>query len=282
MADEKTYEVRWRGASRVGQQRRLISVLTQVTRTKTTRGDEKLREHTVKNRLEFDGVITVDAVDSTGSPTRVSVRVSRCIYRAGEDKPQPMLEKGAVVLGEVTDGRTVFRAQDKKKPLPSLAKILLPKIIALAKSGPDEDAVFGTARRRVGEPWQADKKKLVEKLNSLDAGIREDDVSGSAELNEVVTMGSARFVDLQFDMQAKTKKPGNPPSGMTAVGAQVRVDGKLRFPADYATDWTRQSLKIQFDAIYRGKPNTKFAGQTMNFRSTQTIEAEAEYLEANE
>ena len=80
-------------------------------------------------------------------------------------------------------------------------------------------------------------------------------------------------------MQATTDKPGNPPIGMSPVQAKVAVGGQLRFPADYATDWTRQSLKIQFDATYRGKPNTKFAGQTMSYRSTQTIEAEAEYVE---
>jgi len=277
-AEEKTHEVRWRGATAVGQQRRLMSVLTHVTRTKVSRRDETLRDHTTKNRLELDGVITVVAVDTSGRPTRVSVRVKQCVYQAGDDKPQPMLAEGAVVVGEVKDGRTVFIASDKKKPLPSLANTLLPKIIALAKRGPDEDAVYGSARRRVGETWLADNKKLVEKLRSLDAAIREDDVSGSAKLEEIVKSGSKQFVNLQFTMQATTKNPGNPPTGMSPVQAKVAVGGALRFPADYATGWTRQSLKIQFDATYRGKPNTKYAGQTMNYRSMQTIEAEAEYL----
>ncbi|MCG8587490.1 MAG: hypothetical protein MI757_22515 [Pirellulales bacterium] len=278
---QDAYKIYWRGPSQVGQSQRLTSTLVEQSRTRITRGDKVIQDHTSSNRLDFSGDVTVMAVDANKRPTKVRVVVKKCMFQVGDDEAKEMLADDTVVIGEVDDGRTQFRAEDKKQPLPALAKSSLAKLIALADTGPDENSVFGGGRTSSpGDTWEADKGKLVEKFRALDATIDEEDVTGSARFDRVTTVDGKALVDIRFGMTATTDKPGNPPIGMTPVKASIRVGGNLRFPADYATNWVAQSLELRLSAKYEGKPRSRTAGQVMQYDSKQTITATAEYRES--
>ncbi|GAB4139695.1 MAG: hypothetical protein Tsb009_08760 [Planctomycetaceae bacterium] len=157
--------------------------------------DGKIQSTKSENLVtKFEGDVTILKVDEKGNTTSKMVVVESFV----DGKNNPILKKGAVIIADTIDGKTVYRL--KEGQISQQARERLSNIIRTkSKNKRNDDETFGSkSLRRIGEEWPVQKAAIASELK-----VDPQFVTGTVQLGK---RHKIRNVDcLKINAQVKIK-----------------------------------------------------------------------------
>ncbi|HEX4000756.1 MAG TPA: hypothetical protein VHX65_19565 [Pirellulales bacterium] len=224
--------------------------------------------------INFSGTLEVMAVDKKHEPVKWKISAGTATIRqAGSTGHESLVKPGTEFTLSFGAGKATVADYETQHPLSEAAKKFLP--IVFEATGGKGDASLGdmldnpNASRTAS--WNIDTTAAVAALHSFDPKLKPSEVSGTARIKSVAGDGPKKTLIVQYEFKADSKKPANPPSGMTPVSATLNESGTVSLPADGSTGYFSAKALIHTSGTFKKTANKKESSRVGNRTVTKTV-----------
>jgi hypothetical protein len=246
------YEIRLHRPQVVGQKYHLAaagrSARTQVVKS----GDRILQNDSAKFAVEFEGAVTVLAVDDRGKPSKLSLEIEK-LSRTDDAGSKELVSQGSVVTVSMKDGAEVSETDGHLLSRPTQEAITV--ILPLDPNGPTDDELFGAnERKKPGDHWDANTDLMARDLLRRGATARKEDLSGTVTFEKVVQVGKTECLQISGDMDCARYVPSVPRDVKVEKGfLKIAFSEKLPAVASMPALERTQSTNVSY--TMKGRPD---------------------------
>jgi len=211
-------------------------------------------------QINFYGTLEVLTANRQGHAEKWKVSAGVVsLRRPGGSGHEMLVKPGTEFTVSFAGGKATVADYEAKHPLSDDAKKFLP--IVFEATGANGDASLGeildNASVTKGMNWNVDSKAAAAELHNFDPKLKPADVTGSARLKSVVGDGDKKVLMVEYEFTAKSKKPANPPAGMTPVSAARSETGTVTVPANLSTGYFSAKSLIHTTSTYKKTATVK-------------------------
>jgi hypothetical protein len=261
------YEIRLHRPQVVGQKYRLSatgrSARTQVVKS----GDKILRNDSAKFAVEFEGAVTVLAVDDRGKPSKLSLEIEK-LSRTDDAGSKELVSKGSVVTVSMKDGAEVSETDGHllSQPTQEAITVILP---LYPPNGPTADELFGTnERKKPGDHWDANTE-MAKDILRLGATARKEDLSGTVTFEKVVKVGKTECLQISGSMDCSRYVP-DVPRGMKAEKGILKIGFSEKLPVAASMPALELTQSSNVSYTMKGRPDPTGDEMTIDVGGVQT------------
>ncbi len=266
-AAEKAYAIVLHRPSHVGDKFNDTVKVNSTRKATVTVAGEVVNEATETRTFELSGVVAVTAVNKRGDETGTTTTIERFVKMEG-DKATPLLDKGAVVVMTVEDGKRKYALQDG--PLPEEARSALDTMHPgkVREDKLTDDDVLGTKEpKKVGQSWPINADAAAREANAAGGmKIESKDVKGTLKLAGVKTIEGKECLEVTGEMTVENVKLGDgvaSPPGLSVEKGMLRGTFEGLYPADAAAQALQQKDARVAEMVFGGQVNGKDVGMTV-------------------
>ena len=244
-----------------------ISATGESSNTQTvTAGGQVVKNLKNEYSVALEGVVTVLKVDTLKRSVESNLEVSKLTKTdKATGKTVELLSKGTVVHARANGKKDEFLVDGK--PLPPETQAALNMFIKFPKNDATDNDVFGTKeKKKVGDSWPINKKRIAQDLTKEKINVKPEDVSGKTTLEKVVEVDGEKCLVLSAWMKIENVKFAAFP-GMKVKKGDMKADFSGNFPVDPAKQPKTEDSKKIFSIEMEGKPNPQ--GPVMNIKVEQ-------------